>query len=58
MYRTFNCGVGMLVCVAADRAGCAVDALTAQALQAWVVGAVAPGDAESASPRVRYAAGL
>lgn len=58
MYRTFNCGVGMLVCVAADRAGRAVDTLASQGLHAWVVGAVAPDAAESAGPRVRYAVGL
>ncbi|MEZ5816970.1 MAG: phosphoribosylformylglycinamidine cyclo-ligase [Hyphomicrobiaceae bacterium] len=43
MLRTFNCGVGMVVVVAADRADDVVDALVATGEKPFVLGNVEPG---------------
>jgi phosphoribosylformylglycinamidine cyclo-ligase len=40
MWRTFNCGVGMVAIVAADRAEDAVALLAGRGVDAWVAGAV------------------
>ena len=40
LYRTFNCGVGMIVVVARDAADAAIANLEANGEQAWTVGAV------------------
>jgi phosphoribosylformylglycinamidine cyclo-ligase len=42
MHRTFNCGVGMVVCVAADEAATALEALTASGETAWQLGVIEP----------------
>ena len=44
MYRTFNCGLGMTVCVPAAHADKAVDILRNCGETAAVIGAVRPGD--------------
>lgn len=44
MRRTFNCGVGMIVVVAAESAADAIGLLHAQGLEAWEFGTVTPGD--------------
>lgn len=46
MYRTFNCGVGMVVVVAADQVDTALAHLTAAGETAWVMGRI-EADAES-----------
>lgn len=38
MYRTFNCGVGMVIAVASDQAQQALQLLTEQGENAWVIG--------------------
>jgi phosphoribosylformylglycinamidine cyclo-ligase len=38
MYRTFNCGVGMVVCVAAQNADAAIKTLQAQGETVWRIG--------------------
>ena len=43
MRRTFNCGVGMVVIVAADNAGAAIDLLNACGESAWRLGRVVAG---------------
>ncbi|AGA90411.1 phosphoribosylaminoimidazole synthetase [Thioflavicoccus mobilis 8321] len=43
MLRTFNCGVGMVVCVAAEAAEHAREALAASGEAAWVIGEIAAG---------------
>jgi len=43
MYRTFNCGIGMVAVVPAERAAAAVDLLTAHGEAARIIGAVRPG---------------
>lgn len=46
MYRTFNCGVGMVLVVAADQVDTALAHLTAAGETAWVMGRI-EADAES-----------
>ncbi|MFV8820078.1 phosphoribosylformylglycinamidine cyclo-ligase [Haliea sp. E17] len=46
MYRTFNCGVGMVVCIAAADAGAAIERLAAAGHSAWVLGEITAGDGE------------
>jgi phosphoribosylformylglycinamidine cyclo-ligase len=41
MFRTFNCGVGMVVIVAAEQANAAIAALCEQGETAWLIGHVA-----------------
>lgn len=41
MYRTFNCGVGMIVAVPAEKASAAVTLLNAEGEQAWIIGQIA-----------------
>ncbi|GIU06538.1 phosphoribosylformylglycinamidine cyclo-ligase [Shewanella morhuae] len=41
MYRTFNCGVGMLVVLPADKVDAALALLAAEGEQAWLIGAIA-----------------
>lgn len=43
MWRTFNCGVGMVAVVTRDDAGAALDHLRARGTDAWVVGEVVAG---------------
>nr|Q0HTW8.1 RecName: Full=Phosphoribosylformylglycinamidine cyclo-ligase; AltName: Full=AIR synthase; AltName: Full=AIRS; AltName: Full=Phosphoribosyl-aminoimidazole synthetase [Shewanella sp. MR-7] len=42
MYRTFNCGVGMIVALPADKVDAALALLAAEGEQAWLIGAIAP----------------
>jgi phosphoribosylformylglycinamidine cyclo-ligase len=42
MYRTFNCGVGMVVCVAAEDADTALTLLQEAGEQAWRIGEITP----------------
>ena len=51
MYRTFNCGIGMVVCVAAKDADKAITHLTSQGEDARLIGNIVQGDGE---PVVRY----
>lgn len=41
MYRTFNCGVGMIVALPADKVDAALPLLAAEGEQAWLIGAIA-----------------
>jgi phosphoribosylformylglycinamidine cyclo-ligase len=45
MYRTFNCGVGMVLCVAQADRDAALAQLGAAGLQAWQIGHIAEGEA-------------
>ncbi len=53
MYRTFNCGVGMVICVAAEQAEQAAAFLRSQGETVWTIGHIAP--AEQAEPVVTLA---
>lgn len=52
MRRTFNCGLGMVVCAAEGDAGAVCEALNAAGEQAWIIGHVEAGD-----PAVRFVGG-
>lgn len=41
MYRTFNCGVGMIIAVSAEQLDSALEVLNAQGENAWHIGAIA-----------------
>ncbi|WP_203301089.1 phosphoribosylformylglycinamidine cyclo-ligase [Marinobacter sediminum] len=58
MYRTFNCGIGMIVCVPAEQKDLALDTLKALGENAWQVGVVESADNLDDEPTVRYAPGL
>ena len=45
MYRTFNCGVGMVICVARDERDTALAQLVAAGHPAWEIGRISAGDA-------------
>ena len=40
MYRTFNCGVGMVIVVPADKIEQSIEILTAHGENAWHIGAI------------------
>ncbi|MCR9104943.1 MAG: phosphoribosylformylglycinamidine cyclo-ligase [Gammaproteobacteria bacterium] len=44
MYRTFNCGVGMVLCVAARDVDSALETLADNGQQAWQIGQIRPGE--------------
>jgi phosphoribosylformylglycinamidine cyclo-ligase len=44
MYRTFNCGVGMVLCVAPEHASKALSFIEAAGHKAWEIGRIGPGD--------------
>ncbi|MFD1218159.1 MULTISPECIES: phosphoribosylformylglycinamidine cyclo-ligase [Microbulbifer] len=44
MYRTFNCGVGMVICVPADQADKALQTLKDLGEEAFVIGSIEQGD--------------
>jgi phosphoribosylformylglycinamidine cyclo-ligase len=46
MYRTFNCGVGMVLCVERENSAAAIDQLNASGLTAWEIGTIAAGQDE------------
>ncbi|HHJ15401.1 MAG TPA: phosphoribosylformylglycinamidine cyclo-ligase [Gammaproteobacteria bacterium] len=47
MYRTFNCGVGMVICVPAEQTEQTLELLRAQGENAWLLGDVAAGNGEA-----------
>jgi len=50
MYRTFNCGAGMVICVSEDNAENAISKLTELGEKAWVIGSIEP--CSDATPKV------
>jgi len=58
MYRTFNCGIGMIVCVPAEQKQLAIDTLNALGETVWQVGALEAADNADQAAEVRYAPGL
>ncbi|MFK7975127.1 MAG: phosphoribosylformylglycinamidine cyclo-ligase [Halioglobus sp.] len=46
MYRTFNCGVGMVVCVASENAPKATELLQAAGHETWQIGKITAGENE------------
>lgn len=49
MFRTFNCGVGMMVVVPEDKADSAVALLNAEGEQAWIIGSIEEKTAQEES---------
>ena len=45
MYRTFNCGVGMIICVSANDADPVIHKLNDLGEQAWLIGQISDADA-------------
>ncbi len=58
MYRTFNCGVGMIVCVPKESLQLALDTLTGLGENAWQIGELRAADSADAAPTVTYEPGL
>ncbi|SOB75924.1 phosphoribosylformylglycinamidine cyclo-ligase [Marinobacter sp. LV10R510-11A] len=58
MYRTFNCGIGMVVCVPESQKELALDALKALGEKAWQVGLIERAEDTEKDAVVRYAPGL
>ena len=46
MYRTFNCGVGMVICVSANDADAALNQLKNMGEQGWVIGHISSSNAD------------
>ncbi len=44
MYRTFNCGVGMVICVAQEQRDAALAQLAAAGHHSWQIGSIGEGD--------------
>ena len=44
MYRTFNCGVGMVACLSAEHCDAGISLLKQHNLQAWRLGTISRGD--------------
>ncbi len=42
MYRTFNCGVGMVICVAESEVSAAIEQLKLAGHEAWKIGQITP----------------
>ncbi len=52
MYRTFNCGVGMIIVVPADKLAQSIELLSSQGEKAWHLGEIAPFDNNSGEEQV------
>ncbi|OUS29241.1 phosphoribosylformylglycinamidine cyclo-ligase [Gammaproteobacteria bacterium 45_16_T64] len=48
MYRTFNCGVGMVLCISADNAEKTLQILNSAGEKAWIIGSIEPSSNEEA----------
>lgn len=58
MYRTFNCGIGMIVCVPESQTELALDALKVLGEEAWQLGVIERAEDTEKEAVVRYAPGL
>ncbi len=52
MYRTFNCGIGMVVILSAGDTPAALNHLEAAGESAWVIGAIQARSGDEAQTRV------
>ncbi|MFC3915006.1 phosphoribosylformylglycinamidine cyclo-ligase [Pseudaeromonas sharmana] len=53
MYRTFNCGVGMVIALPADQVSAALALLQAEGEQAWLIGAIADAADDEAQVEIK-----
>lgn len=51
MYRTFNCGVGMIICVSQDNKDKTLETLKASGEEAWVIGHIEASSSEHSSSK-------
>ncbi len=58
MYRTFNCGIGMVVCVPLEQLELTLDTLKAMGENAWQLGLIEAGTDHQSDSVVRYQPGL
>ncbi|MGO1461739.1 MAG: phosphoribosylformylglycinamidine cyclo-ligase [Marinobacter sp.] len=58
MYRTFNCGIGMVICVPQSQKELALDALKVLGEKAWQLGVIERAEDIEKDAMVRYAPGL
>jgi len=58
MYRTFNCGIGMVLCVPQDQLSLALDTLNAMGEKAWHLGTIEAAEDHQTDSVVRYQPGL
>lgn len=58
MYRTFNCGIGMVICVPESQKELALDALKVLGEKTWQLGVVERAENTENDAVVRYAPGL
>jgi len=58
MYRTFNCGIGMVLCVPQDQLSLALDTLNAMDEKAWHLGTIEAAEDNQTDSVVRYQPGL
>ena len=52
MYRTFNCGVGMVIALPADQAEAAIELLKSHGENAWLIGEIAARAADEAAVEI------
>ncbi len=57
MHRVLNCGVGMVICVAADQADAALQVLQDAGEQPWVIGSIETADASGEAVVLRNGRG-
>jgi len=53
MYRTFNCGVGMVICVAAEDVNSAIDLLKAEGEHPFIIGQIEESNTETPAVELR-----
>ncbi len=53
MYRTFNCGVGMVICVPSAQAAAAIELLQGAGETAWVIGCIEAASADEEQVELR-----
>ncbi|MBD1555994.1 phosphoribosylformylglycinamidine cyclo-ligase [Vibrio sp. S9_S30] len=53
MYRTFNCGVGLIVALPKEQASAAVELLKAEGENAWIIGEIASAEAGEEQVEIR-----
>lgn len=55
MYRTFNCGAGLVICISGNEKDVAMECLTRSGETAWVIGHIESNNKKS--PEVKFTAG-
>jgi phosphoribosylformylglycinamidine cyclo-ligase len=53
MYRTFNCGVGLVIALPKEQANAAVALLEAEGEKAWIIGEIANASADEEQVEIK-----